>query len=159
MRVADIGSATGYFPVRLAPRVPDGRVWGVDVEPDMVRYLNERARREGHDNLFSIRGDERDPLLPEAVDRVLTVNTVHHIADRPAYFRRVAQHLRPGGRVVIVDFRIGDLPVGPPDAAKIAPDAMVKDMVAAGLALVSRHDDLLPHQWILVFARAETPEH
>ena len=80
--VADIGAATGYFPVRIARRLPEGRVWGIDVEPDMVRYLNARARKEGLSHLFSVLATENDPLLPEPVDVVLVVNTYHHISER-----------------------------------------------------------------------------
>lgn len=151
--VADIGSATGYFPVRIAPRVPRGRVWGVDVEPDMVRYLNARARREGHANLFSVLGRPDDALLPEPVDRVLLVDTYHHIADRTAYFAGLAAHLAPGGRLVIVDFERGDLPVGPPDAMKIPPDQVRRELEAAGWELESSLHGTLPYQYVLVFRR------
>lgn len=152
-RVADIGSATGYFPVRIARRVPNGRVWGVDVEPGMVRYLNARARREGLDNLFSVLGTASDPLLPEPVDLVLIVNTYHHIQDRPAYFASLLRDLRPSGRVAIVDFKMGELPVGPPDSAKIPPEAIEREMTAAGYRLAARDPIELPHQHVLVFER------
>lgn len=153
--VADIGSATGYFPVRIAPRVPDGRVWGVDIEPGMVRHLNERARREGLANLFSILGTPQDPLLPEPVSRVLLVNTYHHITDRTSYFERVAGDLAPGGRLVVVDFEKGDLPVGPPDSMKIPPEQVQRELEAAGYVLERAIRGALPYQFILVFrARA-----
>jgi len=154
--VADIGSATGYFPVRIAPRVPRGRVWGVDVEPAMVRHLNARARREGHGNLFSILGTPRSPLLPEPVDRVLLVDTYHHVADRTAYFADLAASLAPGARVVVVDFEKGDLPVGPPDAMKIAPERVRRELEAAGYALEETIRGALPYQYVLVF-RAPGP--
>lgn len=149
--VADIGSATGYFPVRIAPRVPRGRVWGVDVEPAMVRYLNRRARREGHANLFSILGTPRSPLLPEPVDRVLLVDTYHHVSDRTAYFAGLAPVLAPGARLVVVDFEKGDLPVGPSDAMKIAPEQVRRELEAAGYALEEDLRGALPYQYVLVF--------
>ena len=91
-RVADIGSATGYFPVRLAKTVSDGRVWGIDIEPNMVAFLNERARKEGLDNLFSVLGSAGDPLLPEKVDLILIVDTYHHLGNRSQYLSQ-AQRL------------------------------------------------------------------
>jgi SAM-dependent methyltransferase len=156
-RVADIGAATGYFPVRLARAVPEGRVWGVDIEPDMVRYLNERARREGLANLFAVLGTAADPLLPEPVDLVLVVNTYHHIEDRSGYFGRLRQHLRPGGRLAIVDFRMGDLPVGPPEAMKVPPEQVRAELESAGYRLVADDTGLLPHQYLLVFEAAAAP--
>lgn len=153
-RVADIGAATGYFPVRIARKVPEGRVWGVDVEPDMVRFLNARAQEEGLSNLFSVLGTPADPLLPEPVDVVLVVNTYHHISDRTAYFQRLARHLLPGGRVVVVDFKPGDLPVGPPAAGKVPPDVVEAEMQAAGCAVEAREDERLPYQFVRVFSCA-----
>lgn len=149
--VADIGSASGYFPVRIAPLVARGRVWGVDVEPGMVRYLNARARRDKLDNLYSILGADDDPLLPEPVDVALMVNTYHHVEHRTAYFGRLATYLEPGGRLVIVDFKLGELPVGPPDTIKVGPDTIVQELCAAGYTLASRDDAALPYQHLLVF--------
>lgn len=158
-RVADIGSATGYFPVRIARAVPAGRVWGVDIEPGMVRFLNERARHEGIANLFSVLGTTDDPLLPEPVDRVLLVDTYHHIGERTAYFAHLRHALRPGARLVIVDFQLGDFPVGPSDAMKLAPERVIDELGAAGFELVGRDGATLPYQYILTFAvRADSLE-
>lgn len=148
--VADVGSATGYFPVRIASRVPEGRVWAVDVEPNMVRYLNRRARREGINNLYSVLGLPDDPMLPEAVDVVLIVNTYHHIGRRTAYLRGLRPWLNPGASVVVVDFRPGKLPIGPPDAMKLAPDVVTQEFGAAGYAQTATHS-FLPYQYVLVF--------
>ncbi len=150
-RVADIGSATGYFSVRIASRVPNGRVWGVDIEPAMVRYLNDRARREGKDNLFSILGTPEDPLIPEPVHVVLVVNTYHHIEARPAYFRNLASRLEPGGRIVLIDFKQGKLPVGPPESMKIPGEQVDAEMAEAGYERVEADTALLPYQWIRIY--------
>lgn len=148
--VGDIGSGTGYFAVRLARAVPQGHVYGADIEPDMVKYLAERGRREGLANLTSVEATPHDPRLPKAVDLVLVVDTYHHIAERPAYFGRLRQSLRPGGRVAIIDF-LPDAPDGPPRQARI-PAAFVKDeMGGAGYGLVTEHT-FLPHQYFLIFA-------
>src|SRR5262245_9005449 len=77
-KVADIGAGTGYFSVRIAKRVPDGKVFSVDIEPDMVRYLGERAHREHLNGLVPVLA-AAGPNLPEPVDIVLVVNTYHHI--------------------------------------------------------------------------------
>jgi SAM-dependent methyltransferase len=151
--VADIGAATGYFPVRVAKRVPQGKVYGVDIEPDMVRYLNERAAREGLPNLVAVLGAPDDPKLPEPVDVVIVVDTYHHIEGRTAYFTRLAPHVKPGGRLVIVDFKPGDLAVGPPPAMKIAAGDVVNELAAAGWKLAKRDDALLPYQYVLVLVR------
>jgi SAM-dependent methyltransferase len=147
--IADIGSGTGYFAVRFAHRVPKGRVYGVDAEPDMVRYLTERAKREGLANLTVVAAKPNDPAIPSAVDLVILVDTYHHVPDRERYFRNLQKSLKPGGRLAIIDFTL-DSPVGPPRNARIPADAVKKELARAGYALAEEHT-FLPHQYFLVF--------
>jgi len=148
-KVADIGAGTGYFAARLAHMAPQGRVYAVDVEPDMIRYLGERARREGLENLQPVLGTPASPALPEKVDRVLIVDTYHHIDDRIAYFTRLRDSLKPGAEVAIIDFN-ADSPVGPPKSARVAAAQVGDEMTRAGYAQVAQHG-FLPYQYFLVF--------
>jgi len=148
--VADIGSGTGYFAVRLARALPQGRVYGADVEPDMVRFLNARAAREKLANLSSHVAGEEGPNLPAPVDLALVVDTYHHIPARSRYFERLKYGLRPGGRVAIIDFRL-DAPTGPPARHRIAPERVKSEMERAGYRLLDE-PGFLPHQYFLVFA-------
>lgn len=148
-KVADVGAGTGYFAVRLARALPEGKVYGVDIEPDMVKYLDERAQKESLHNLQGVLASPDDPKIPEPVDLVLVVDTYHHLDDRPAYFARLRQKLAPGGRVAMIDFRRGQ-PMGPPDAHKIPPEQVTREMEEAGYA-VSASYDFLPNQYFLVF--------
>jgi SAM-dependent methyltransferase len=147
--IADVGSGTGYFSVRLANMVPKGRVYGVDLEPDMVKYLAERAKREKRDNVVAVAGAADDPRLPEKADLILLVDVYHHIDDRERYFRNLGASLKPGGRIAIIDFRMGSLE-GPPNAARLAPQRVVAELKGAGYRLVKQHD-FLPNQYFLVF--------
>lgn len=153
-RIADIGAATGYFSVRFARAAPAGQVWGVDIEADMVRFLGERARREGLANLHPLLGLPEDPRLPEPVDWLFLCDTYHHIADRAAWFRNARRYLAPQGRLAIVDFTLGDIPVGPPKHQRVGPEAMQRELEGAGFVLLSRNDTLLPYQHVLVFGIA-----
>jgi SAM-dependent methyltransferase len=148
-RVADLGAGTGYFAVRLARAVPEGRVWGVDIEPAMVRWMLDRARRENLPNLTATLAAPDDALLPEPVDLVLVVDTYHHIDARTAYFTALRRSLRPGGRVVIVDFTL-ESPVGPPAAMRLAPAVVRQEFAAAGYAF-ERSVEGLTRQYMLVF--------
>jgi SAM-dependent methyltransferase len=149
-RVADVGAATGYFPVRIARAHPDATVYGVDIEPNLVAFLRARADREKLSNLRTVLATPADPKLPEPVDLVLLVDTYHHLEDRPTYFANLAWWLRPGGRVAIVDFRKGSR-IGPPEHHKIAEQSVIAEMNQAGYRLAENHD-FLPHQYFLVFA-------
>ncbi len=147
--IADIGSGTGYFSARFANRVPKGRVYGVDTEPDMVKYLAERAKREGLKNITAVTGAPDDPRLPEKVDLIIMVDVYHHVGDRDRYFRKLSDSLKPGGRIAIIDFRM-DSPNGPPKSARIAPDRVKAEMKGAGYALIQEHA-FLPNQYFLIF--------
>ncbi|MBX6392557.1 MAG: class I SAM-dependent methyltransferase [Burkholderiales bacterium] len=146
--VADIGAGTGYFAVRLARAVPNGRVYAVDVEQEMVAYLEKRARHEGLSNLQPVPAEPDDARLPEPVDLVLMVNTYHHIEDREEYFARLAKLLKPGGRLAIIDFR-PDAPIGPPKRVRIEAEKVIEELQEAGYTLSTRHD-FLPHQYFLI---------
>lgn len=148
-RLADIGAGTGYFSARLSRMLPQGKVYAVDVEPDMVKYLGERAAREGLQNLFPVRGSGSEANLPEPVDLVLLVDVYHHIDDRVRYFDNLKNSLRAGARVAIIDFRL-DAKDGPPAAARIAPAQVKSEMARAGYALSAEHA-FLPSQYFLVF--------
>jgi len=147
--VADIGSGTGYFAVRLARAVPKGKVYGADVEPDMVKFLNDRAARENLANLSSHAAGDNGPNLPAQVDLALLVDTYHHIPRRSRYFEQLKAALRPGGRIAIIDFRL-DSPTGPPVEHRIPPEQVKAEMERAGYRLAEQ-PDFLPHQYFLVF--------
>ena len=154
--VADLGAGTGYFSIRIARKVPEGKVFAVDIEPKMVAHVEERARHESLTNVAGIVATPNDPKLPAGVDVVLVVDTYHHIEDRTPYFEKVKAKLSPGGRVVIVDFKKGDLPVGPPDAHKIAPTMVQREMKAAGYQQCREWNEL-PYQYVLFFGRTCDP--
>lgn len=155
MVVADIGAGTGYFTMRLARQVPRGQVIATDIEADMIRYLDERAKREAITNVRALVTPPDDPQLgTRAIDRILVVDVWHHLDDRTAYARKLASALKPGGSIAIVDFKL-DASRGPPKQHRLAPDAIIGDLRAAGL-----HAELapleLPDQYVVI---ARSPGH
>ena len=91
--------------MRIAKRVPEGKLFAVDIEPDMLRYLAERAHHEHLSVLVPVQASAETPNLPEPADLVLVVDTYHHIDNRVAYFAKLRTSLRPNGRLAIVDFK------------------------------------------------------
>ena len=148
-KVADIGSATGYFPVRFAVALPDGHVYGADVESSMVDYLNKRAEKEQLGNLTSHLAEFADAKIPEPVDLILIVNTYHHLENRPAYFKKLAASLKPGGRVAIIDFTRASKK-GPESSEKIPADQVEAELKQAGFQLAQTFA-FLPDQFFVVF--------
>lgn len=149
--LADLGSATGYFSVRFARALPQGTVFGVDVESSMVDYLKRRAEDEKLKNLVTVLAAYDDAKLPQPVDCILIVNTYHHIEERPAYFTKLAASLKPGGRLAIIDFKKGTKR-GPPDSEKLTPEQVTAELAEAGFAPASSWA-FLPDQYFLAFSR------
>jgi SAM-dependent methyltransferase len=149
MAVADIGAGTGYFEARLAAGVgATGTVFAVDIEPDMVRYLGERATREKTPSVRPTLGTPEDPgLAPASVDRILVVDTWHHVPARDAYAAKLAAALKPGGYVLVVDFTL-ETSKGPPRTHRLAATTVVDELAKAGLH-ASVVDAGLPDQYIV----------
>jgi predicted methyltransferase len=148
--VADLGAGTGYFTGLLSLEVGDGRVYAVDVEKKLLDHI---ATREDvrHDVVVPVLARRDDPKLPEgAIDLLLTVNTWHHIDKRPRYLEHLDRALAPGGRLVLIDYREGDLPVGPPEEHRLPRDTVVQEFQDAGWTLVAE-SRMLPYQYYLVF--------
>ena len=149
MVVADLGAGTGYFSVRLAKSAAKPRVFAVDLEPDMVAYLTRRAADEQLANMIAVQATATDSRLPERVDRVLIVDTYHHIGARVDYFRKLRSYLKPGGRVVLVDFRL-DGEMGPPREFRQTPAECEAELRRAGYRL-AKSFEFLKYQQMLVF--------
>lgn len=103
--VADVGAGGGYFTFRLSEAVgPRGRVIAVDLDPGMLQIIQEEAADRGATNVSVHAGQAEDPGIPVPVDLVFLANTYHHIENPAVYFRGVRRYLKPGGRLVIIDF-------------------------------------------------------
>jgi SAM-dependent methyltransferase len=139
--VADIGSGPGVFALRLARACPRGVIYAVDVEPRQLDALRVRMAEWRVDNIVPVLASYDDPHLPPGrVDLILIVNTYHHISDRVEYMRRLQRYLEPGGRLAILEYKPGDLPVGPSAHHKLPQGQREKELHAAGWEQVLRLD-------------------
>ena len=153
MTVADIGAGTGYFEPHLAAAVGDtGTVLALDVEPNMVTHLNKRIAEADLPQVEARLIPYDDPELSAAsVDRVLIVNTWHHIDDRASYSARLLEALKPGGSVAVVDFT-HESPFGPPVHHRLQATEVIAEMEAGGLTAIEIDEDL-PNQFVVVGRR------
>jgi predicted methyltransferase len=131
--VADIGAGTGYMVAHLSRAVGEGgTVLAIDASAEMVEYLGKRTAELGPARIVPRKVGPDDPELPPAgVDRVLTLDTWHHVQGREGYARKVYDGLRRGGRFVVVDYEVG-AEVGPPKAMRLSPGQVAKQLEAAG---------------------------
>ena len=154
--IADIGAGSGYFTRRLAYAVPEGRVYAVDVDGTFEDYILENRESWGTPNIEPHLALYEDPLLPAGqLDMVFTANTYAYIRDRPSYFRKVHDSLRPDGRLVVLDFRPDATPpsaVAPDPKHRVRRDDALRELGEAGFDL-DREETYLPHQWFLILKR------
>jgi len=134
--VADIGAGSGWFTVRSARRVgKEGLVYAVEINPQYVRHIKRRAKREKLANIRAVLGKPDDPLLPRtSIDAVLLLKTYHEIRQPIAFLRRLRPALRPGARLGIIDRS------GKGNDHGLNADVVVKEAALAGFTLVAQHD-------------------
>ncbi len=151
--VADIGAGTGYFTFPIAERVPDGRVLAVDIQPEMLALIEARKNDRGTENVRTILGTVTDPgLAPGTVDLILIVDAYHEFSHPREMGEAMAAALRPGGRLVLVEYRGEDPAVPIKPLHKMTEAQARREMQAVGLVW-EQTLDTLPQQHILVFAK------
>jgi ubiquinone/menaquinone biosynthesis C-methylase UbiE len=158
MTVADIGAGVGYTSLRLARRVgPEGVVLATDLQPEMLRMLAENARRAGVKNVKPLRATQTDTKLPEAkVDLALMVDVYHESSDPEAWLKGVHKALKPGGRLVLVEFRGEDPEVPIKPEHKMTTAQVRKEVEPQGFTFKELHE-FLPWQHIIIFEKAAAP--
>jgi predicted methyltransferase len=156
--VADIGAGSGYFTMRLARAVgSEGKVYAVDIAAPVLEYLKKEARKQKLNNVEAIVSREDDPLLaPNSVDLAFFCDTVHEIADRPSFYRKVWQSLKKRGRMAVIDSIASDSSGGRNslDSDKqVSREVTVREASEAGFRLV-KEPRFLPQQYFLIFEKA-----
>jgi arsenite methyltransferase len=150
--IADIGAGSGFFSFRFAgPVGSSGRIYAVDINPDMVLYMNRKIRDNRLTNVVTILSAPDDPLLMDAsVDRFFICNTWHHVPNQVQYVALMKRMLKPGGQIVVMDYKKEALPVGPPPEMKTSRDEVIRHMQSGGFKLAKEHP-FLPYQYFLIF--------
>lgn len=150
--VADIGVGTGYFAFRLVRK--GARVIGIDIEEKFLEYIENRksdlpgSLSENINTRLTVPDDPN--LAPNEVDWVLIVNTYYILDNRISYLQKIRQGLKTGGKLIVVDYKAGDLPVGPSEEEKIKANDAVVEMEEAGFHIIDKDLNSLQYQYIIV---------
>ena len=154
MMVADIGAGTGYFSLRLARRVGvNGKVYAIDVQPEMLDKLRANAQREKLGNIETVLGSEADPNLPAGkIDLVLLVDVYHEFSQPQQMLQHIRASLKPDGRLVLLEYRKEDpaIPIRPEHKMSVA--EVKAELEAEGYKL-DKVVETLPRQHIIVFKK------
>lgn len=148
--VADIGAGSGYFTFKMAKLAR--KVVALDIDPNSLEYIKDQKAIVGNwaENIETRLTPADVPNLVEnEVDLVLIVNTFAFIPDKDKYLVRLKRGMKPGGRLVIIDFKTGNVPVGPSDDAKISVNEVVKALKLAGFSKTKIDLESLQYQYIV----------
>jgi ubiquinone/menaquinone biosynthesis C-methylase UbiE len=151
--VADVGAGSGYFTFRIARALPKGKVHATDVDPEMVRHIHRKVMTEHVPNVAVALARADDPAIPPGTDLAFVADVIHHVAQRDAWLKRGFEELRPGGKLVVIEFKEGKLPQGPPESMKIPKARLITMLEAVGFELASDDPGLLPYQTFLTFQK------
>lgn len=151
--VADIGAGTGYFSIPIARSVPEGKVLAVDIQQEMLDIIQRRKRNGAPANIEPVLGTITDPNLPSnGVDLILLVDAYHEFSHPWEMGTAMAEALKPGGKLILVEYRAEDPGVPIKPLHKMTEAQSVKEMQAIGLEHV-RTEDFLPQQHFMVFEK------
>ena len=151
MVVADVGAGSGYYTERLSQRVgPSGRVFATDIQPGMIQLLERRVKERGLANVTTILGAMDDPKLPpQSIDLAIMVDVYHELQEPQLFLQRLKGAFRPGGRLVLLEFRKEDPKIPILEVHKMSVAEVKQELEAEGYAL-ERVIDVLPWQHIIV---------
>ncbi len=151
--VADIGAGTGYYTFRIAPKVPQGKVYAVDVQDESVQFLKKRARELGVENVEVVKGDAQSPNLTEnSVDLAIMVDVYHELEFPHEMLQALRRSLKPDGKILLLEYRAEDPSIPIKKLHKLSVGQANKEMAANGFKLVQR-GDFLPIQHFLVYQK------
>ena len=151
--VVDLGSGSGYFTFRLSKALPNGKVIAIDSQPEMVRHVHRKVLTEKWPNVRAQVGKPDDPGLPSDADCVFVCDVLLHVRKKLEWLTAIQSEMRRGAQLVLIDFREGDLPEGPPEAIKVPKKEVIRLCKVAGFKLKREEPDLLPYQEFLVFEK------
>jgi ubiquinone/menaquinone biosynthesis C-methylase UbiE len=151
MVVADIGAGSGYYASRMAKKVgPAGKVYATDIQPGMIELLNRRIASDGLTNITTILGAMDDPKLPpKSIDLAIMVDVYHELQQPQVFLQRLKETFKPGGRLVLVEFRKEDPKVPILEVHKMSVAEVKQELEAEGYVL-DKVIDVLPWQHIIV---------
>ena len=152
--VADIGAGTGYYTFRIARRVPQGKVYAVEVQDEFVAALKNKAKSDDLSNVTVVKGDEKSPALPDAsVDLAIMVDVYHELSYPHEMLQALHNALKPDGKLLLLEYRAEDASIPIKELHKLSVAQATKELSANGFALAEKKD-FLPIQHYLLFRKA-----
>jgi SAM-dependent methyltransferase len=155
--VADIGAGTGAFSLPLAKTVaPSGKVYAVDIDPGLLDYIVQKAKKENLENIQTVKGEFSDPKLPARdVDLGFFHDVLHHIENRQAYLKALGTYIKPTGRIALIEMNRDDpkTPHRNNPEMLLSKDEVKSWMAAAGFYPAVEYDIFGNRKWFIIYSR------
>jgi len=151
--IADVGAGSGYFSFPFASTVPQGKVYAIDIEPEMIRYVHHKAMMNDIKNIEVILAEPDDPKVPADSDIVFICDVLHHVEHKLLWLKKIYSEMKKGAKLILIEFKEGDLPEGPPEQIKISQNEIIAKVSRAGFIRISTDNKLLPYQTFLIFKK------
>lgn len=151
--VADIGAGTGYYTFRIAPKIPEGKVYAVDVQDPFISFLNKRKEELGLTNVEVVKGEDQSPNLPNAsLDLAIMVDVYHELEYPKEMLQSIHKALKPDGKLLLLEYRAEDDSIPIKELHKMSVKQVNKELTANGFRL-SEKKDFLPIQHFLLYEK------
>lgn len=152
--VADIGAGTGYYTFKIAERVPQGKVYAVEIQDDLIRYLNNRKNELHASNVEVVKGDAKSPHLPDSsIDLAILIDVYHELQYPKEMLHYIRDALKSDGRVLLMEYRAEDIKLPIKPLHKMSVEQVNKEMAANGFKLAS-DGEFLPIQHFLLYEKS-----
>jgi len=151
--VADIGAGTGYYTFQIAPKVPEGKVYAVEIQEDAITYLKNQSSKLKHNNVIVVKGGEQSPNLPaNAIDLAIMVDVYHELSYPHEVLQAIRRSLKPKGKLLLLEFRAEDPKIAIKALHKMSIAQVNKELKANGFHLV-QDGEFMPIQHFLVYQK------
>lgn len=153
--VADIGAGSGFYTFRIAPKVPEGKIYAVEIQDDAIQYLTERSKELGFDQVIPVKGDEKTPNLPQnSIDLAIMVDVYHELEFPVEMLAAIRESLTADGKLLLIEYRGEDPAVAIRPLHKMTVKQVEKELTANGFKLVE-NGQFMNIQHFLVFGKAD----
>ncbi|WP_462265762.1 class I SAM-dependent methyltransferase [Mucilaginibacter sp.] len=151
--VADIGAGTGYYTFKIAPKIPQGKLYAVEIQQDAINYLNKRSKELKQNNVVVVKGGEQSPNLPDnTIDLAIMVDVYHELLYPHEVLQAIRRSLKPHGKLLLLEYRAEDPAVAIKELHKMSIKQVSKELTANGFHLVN-DEEFLPIQHFLVYQK------
>lgn len=152
--VADIGAGSGVFSIQFArPVRPGGKIYSVEVDEKLIEHISMTATEQGIGNIEGVHGEYDDPALPEEVDLAFINDVLHHIEHRDVYLRKLAQYIKPAGRIAVIDYKPGQGGHANDPSLQVSQEQATMWMDAAGFKRAEVIDGIFSDRWFVIYSR------